>query len=210
MKATPEMIEAMNECRDGLHLGGFLYGNRHVIRDHAEERKRGKAVVLWEMTTEDYNEGHDAMEAELRRIESERVLNAALAAMPGEPVAWGAWSGFEHRVIATTTDKMKADTYDGQGDIDIVPLYLAPPPPADKAEIERLREDVRIAQGNTDAAINDYNDALGKIERLREALAHLERAGTDVSNAGATPGSHFPRLTSALIRARAALKGGDA
>lgn len=76
------------------------------------------------------------------RASAARNWNArpALAALPGEPVAWGAWSGFEHRVIATATDKMKADAYDGQGDIDIVPLYLAPPAPADKAEIKRLLE----------------------------------------------------------------------
>lgn len=74
----------------------------------------------------DRREPHEIMEA---------ALTAAFAAM-SEPVAWGAWSNFEQRVIAATTDKIKADAYDGRGDIDIFPLYAVPQP---AAENDRLR-----------------------------------------------------------------------
>jgi hypothetical protein len=37
--------------------------------------------------------------------------------------------------------------------------------------IEGLEEDIKIALGNTDAAIADYNDALAEIERLKSRLA---------------------------------------
>lgn len=57
-----------------------------------------------------------------------------------KPVAWGAWSDFEQRIIAATTDQMNADTYDGVGDITIVPLYPASAIAALSAENERLRE----------------------------------------------------------------------
>jgi SepF-like predicted cell division protein (DUF552 family) len=49
-------------------------------------------------------------------------------------------------------------------------------------EIERLREAVTIAQGNTDAAIEDYNDAKNEIERLQaenNLMAHCEGVTRD-------------------------------
>lgn len=134
----------------------------------------------------------------------------ALAAMPGEPVAWGAWSGFEHRVIATTTDKMKADAYDGQGDIDIVPLYLAPSPPADKAEIERLRDEnkaLRLLQRcecGPDEACAVLSKAETDVERLR---AYFEAAEDVFEYGEAQAPTHLIRKLHAV---RAALNGGDA
>ena len=61
-----------------------------------------------------------------------------------EPVAWGAWSDFEQKVIAATTDKMKADTYDGHGDISIHPLVrLSDAQAALAASEERGRSEER-------------------------------------------------------------------
>ena len=56
-----------------------------------------------------------------------------------KPVAWGAWSDFEQRVIAATTDQMKADTYDGVGDITIIPLCPASALTSLMEENERLK-----------------------------------------------------------------------
>lgn len=45
---------------------------------------------------------------------------------------------------------------------------------AERQRAERAEEDLRIAQGNTDAAISDYNEALA---RIKEAEAVIKRQG---------------------------------
>lgn len=52
-----------------------------------------------------------------------------------------------------------------------------------------------------------------EIARLREALEHLTRSAGEVSRLGATVGNQWMKLSSALVRARAALQptsGGEA
>ena len=43
-------------------------------------------------------------------------------------------------------------------------------------------------------------------ERLREALVGLEKAGSEVSRLGTVTGGQWPKLTMALLFARAALQ----
>lgn len=48
-----------------------------------------------------------------------------------------------------------------------------------------------------------------EVAKLREALSDLEKAGTIVSRYGAQTGPHWPKLSGALIKARAALSASD-
>lgn len=86
MKPTKEMIEAAIERRRTIETQGFLYGNRHVLRDIEAERVVKETVVIWEETTDDYKAGHAAMENAAERHFFGEIITASLAAMPAQAV----------------------------------------------------------------------------------------------------------------------------
>ncbi len=79
MSVMEKMIDAVLARKQTIDIGGFLYGNRHVIRDHEEERKHQDTVILWELETDDYDAGHAAATAQFERIYTLRLLEAALS-----------------------------------------------------------------------------------------------------------------------------------
>lgn len=89
-----------------------------------------------------------------------------------KPAAWhcvGAGDGWAEDKIVR--DPETADNYASRPhQWSVRPLYG----PEAMAEIERLLEENAILDGHVKAAIEDYNDAMKEVERLRKlmALAH--------------------------------------
>jgi len=57
-------------------IQGFLYGNRHVIRDLSLTPGNQE---IYSITSENYDAGHETMMAELDRIKKARIARAAIA-----------------------------------------------------------------------------------------------------------------------------------
>lgn len=67
----------LSSVRNSNHsIQGFLYGDRHVVRDVSLAPEK---QVLWQIETDDYETGHAAMMAEIEKIGDERVLVSLLA-----------------------------------------------------------------------------------------------------------------------------------
>lgn len=72
-------LEAAGAAFRATNYQGFLYGNRHVIRDI---NAKGTPEV-WSLTTDEYDVGHAAMEIECDRLEMQAAIRAYLSALQG-------------------------------------------------------------------------------------------------------------------------------
>ena len=96
-----------------------------------------------------------------------------------ETVAWGAWSDFEQRIIAATPDKIKADTYDGQGDISIHALVRLSDA---EARITKLLQDYDAAYNR---GLRDGNrQSVEQQQAIHAAEARAEAAEALLKEAG--------------------------
>lgn len=68
------MVEAAKHSEEHGAYQGFLYGNRHVIRDLSKVANQ----EVWSLETDDYDSGYMAMMNELERIRIRAALKAAL------------------------------------------------------------------------------------------------------------------------------------
>lgn len=94
MKITDEMIDAAIARTETINTQGFLYGSRHVLRDIEAERVVKTDVVIWEMTTDDYDAGHASMNEQAKRNYFRQAITAALSAMPAVRVKGLEWDRY--------------------------------------------------------------------------------------------------------------------
>lgn len=78
---TDEMIDAARDAIDACNYQGFLYGNRHVVRDLSIKENQ----EVWSLTTDDYAAGHAAMMGAIVRFVIRVGLEAALSKATSTP-----------------------------------------------------------------------------------------------------------------------------
>lgn len=78
MRDPPDwVIDAAVKAHFTTNFQGFLYGNRHVLRDINKREDQ----TVWSLTSDDYDSAHAQMEMACDRFEMRAAFNGAIAAL---------------------------------------------------------------------------------------------------------------------------------